>query len=160
MERTPTAFRLLQDGTGTWAAFRPFIGAWSDERLSLDVSADGPGTALTATARPVTSDASNAPCGPGVFALRWFECEPAHADEFVELSAGAWPAFEEGTPGPRVFGLFRAAEPAGDSTRFLLCTRYPSLAGWESSRADTGSREFRRRAELTRRTQVTLWRLA
>lgn len=153
-------FRLREDGTGTWAAFRPLIGAWSDERLSLDVSADGPGTALAATARPATPDSSDAPSGPGVFALRWFECAAAHAEEFVELSAGAWPAFEEGTPGTRVFGLFREVAPGDDLSRFLLCTRYPTLAGWESSRADTGSPEFRRRAELTRRTQVTLWRLA
>lgn len=153
-------FRLLEDGTGSWASFRPLIGAWSDERRSLAVGADGPGTRLVATARPTAADAVDAPTGPGVFALRWFDCPSADAEEFVELSAAAWPAFEQGTPGTRVFGLFRAGEPVGDATRFLLCTRYPNLAAWASSRFDTGTAEFRRRAELTRRTQVGVWRLA
>src|SRR4051812_923566 len=138
------------------------IGGWSDERLSVAAGGDGPGLGLTATARPESADPAGAPSGAGIFALRWFECAAGDADEFVELSSSAWPAFEAGTPGTRIFGLFRADanEASGDAARFLLCTRYPSLAAWESSRADTRSPQFRRRAEMTRRTQVSVWRLA
>src|SRR4051812_25395050 len=85
---------------------------------------------------PATTDhPSNAPGGSGVFALRWFTCAAADADEFVTLSASAWPEFEAANPGTRVFGLFRAlgggdAGPSGatgpteadpDVARFLLC---------------------------------------
>ena len=153
-------FRLLDDATGDWASFLPLIGAWSDERLSLATGGDGPGAPLWATARPTTAEAAEAPSGPGVFALRWFECARADADELVELSAAAWPAFEAATPGTRIFGLFRAEDGPGGDARFLLCTRYPALAAWESSRADTATPAFRRRAGLTTRSRVGLWRLA
>ena|SRR5947207_448231 len=151
-------FRLQDEAGGDWASFVPVIGGWSDERLSLSVGDVGPGVVLHATARPVNVE--GAPAGPGVFALRWFECEAADAEEFVELSASAWPAFEAATPGTQIFGLFRAVEVPAGAARFLLCTRYPSLSAWESSRADTRSPQFRRRAELTRRTKVSVWRLA
>src|SRR4051812_44600414 len=141
------------------------IGGWSDERLSVAAGGDGPGLGLTATARPESADPAGAPSGAGIFALRWFECAAADADEFVELSSSAWPDFEAGTPGTRIFGLFRAdandaSDAPGEAGRFLLCPRSPSRAAWESSRTDTRSPQFRRRAEMTRRTQVSVWRLA
>ena len=153
-------FSLRRDGSGDWASFVPLIGGWTDERISIAVGAEVPGERLVATARPVDADASNAPAGPGVFALRWFECRATDAAELVDLSAAAWPAFEAGTPGTRIFGLFRVEPDEGDTSRFLLCTRYPSVSAWETSRADTDTPEFRRRRELTRRSQVSLWRLA
>ena len=153
-------FRLRRDGGGDWASFLPVIGAWSDDRLSIASGDNGPGMPLAATARPLTADSTGAPAGPGIFALRWFECAAADADEFVALSEAAWPVFETGTPGARIYGLFRGLDLPGDTATLLLCTRYPSLAAWESSRADTRSAEFRRRAQLTRRTEVSLWRLA
>lgn len=153
-------FSLRLDDSGEWASFLPLIGGWTDERMSIAVGVDGPGRPLVATVRPTTADAADAPVGPGVFALRWFECAARDADELVDLSAAAWPAFEEGTPGTRIFGLFRVDEPEAEGARFLLCTRYPSVAAWETSRADTDSPEFRRRRALTRRSQVSLWRLA
>ena len=113
-----------------------------------------------ATARPVDASDDHRPVCPGVFALRWFECAPQDADALVALSEAAWPAFEEGTPGTRIFGLFRVGASDAPVARFLLCTRYPSISGWESSRADTDSVEFRRRRELITRSQVSLWRLA
>lgn len=152
-------FTLRDDDLGDWASFVPLIGGWTDERASIAVGGDGPGPVLVATARPSTPDAVDAPTGPGVFALRWFECEPADADELVELSTAAWPAFEAGTPGTTIFGLFRVEEPDAAAARFLLCTRYPSVSAWETSRADTDTPEFRRRRALTRRSQVSLWRL-
>lgn len=156
------AFRLLDGPSGDWATFVPLIGAWSDERLSIargEGAAGDAGQRLVATARPLSAGADDAPAGPGVFALRWFECRAPDAEEFVELSASAWPAFEASTPGARIFGLFQSLDAPAGVSRLLLCTRYPSLAAWESSRADTHSPQFRRRAELTVRTQVTLWRL-
>lgn len=152
-------FSLRDDDAGAWASFLPVIGGWTDERVSIAVGAEGTGVPLVATARPASTDSADAPVGPGVFALRWFECAAGDADELVALSAAAWPAFEEGTPGTRIFGLFRVDEPEAERARFLLCTRYPSVAAWETSRADTDSPEFRRRRALTRRSQVSLWRL-
>lgn len=158
---TGERFWMGTQGTGGWATFTPLIGGWSDEVVTLTAGDGGEptGVTLVATARPTTADAASAPTGPGVFALRWFECAIGDAEEFVSLSAAAWPAFEAANEGTRIFGLFQAVEAAEGRARFLLCTRYPSLAGWETSRADTRSPEFRHRAQLTRRTQVTLWRL-
>ncbi|MBK5222732.1 MAG: hypothetical protein JJE52_07620 [Acidimicrobiia bacterium] len=152
-------FRLLTNSIGSWAVFAPLIGHWSNERLSIAPGEDGPGLQLVATARPTSTLPLDAPVGPGIFALRWFECADPDADEFVDLSVGAWPAFEDGTPGTRIFGLFRT-DPAPDMVRFLLCTRYPDLAAWQSSRVDTNTPDFSRRRALTRRTQVSIWRLA
>jgi hypothetical protein len=153
-------FTLRSDGAGDWASFVPVIGGWTDQRLSIASGVHEEGEILVATARPLDATEEHRPVGPGVFALRWFECAPHDADELVELSEAAWPAFEDGTPGTRIFGLFRAGPSDAPVARFLLCTRYPSVAGWESSRADTDSAEFRRRRELITRSQVSLWRLA
>jgi hypothetical protein len=152
-------FHLRSDSAGDWASFVPLIGGWSDERLSIGSGAHEDGEVLVATARPVDTAEDHRPVGPGVFALRWFECAPHDAEELVHLSESAWPAFEEGTPGTRIFGLFRVGTSDAVVARFLLCTRYPNVAGWESSRADTDSAEFRRRRELITRSQVSLWRL-
>ena len=152
-------FTLRTDESGDWAAFRPLIGGWTDERVSIAVGAAADGVSLVVTARPVDPDLAHAPVGPGVFALRWFECDPAAAEELVELSVAAWPAFEAGTPGTRIFGLFRADPDASAPARFLLCTRYPSVAAWETSRTDTDTAAFRRRRALTQRSQVSLWSL-
>ncbi|QGG96858.1 hypothetical protein [Actinomarinicola tropica] len=154
-----TAFTLRRDDRGGWASFTPLIGGWTDERISIDVGSSTDGVPMIATARPVDDGTEHAPVGPGVFALRWFECRASDADELVELSEAAWPAFEAGTPGTLIFGLFRVEAPDTDVARFLLCTRYPSVSAWETSRADTNSAEFRRRRELTTRSQVSLWRL-
>ncbi len=154
-------FTFRHDDLGGWASFVPLIGGWTDERLSISVGIETDGEPLVATVRPLDSRPENAPVGPGVFALRWFECAPRDADELVALSEAAWPAFEAGTEGTRVFGLFRAGVvDDGTVARFLLCTRYASVSGWDASRADTDSPEFRRRRELTLRSQVSLWRLA
>ena len=153
------SYRLRTDASGKWAAFRPAIGAWNDESLSIDVGADGAGELLLATARPTSTAPADAPVGPGVFALRWFETAIGDADEFVALSAAAWPEFEGANPGTQIFGLFRRARDEGPLARLLLCTRYPSLAGWETSRNFVNSDEFRRRHALTRRTTVSMWLL-
>jgi hypothetical protein len=152
-------FTLRDDDAGDWASFVPLIGGWTDERVSIAVGRHQTGLPLVATARPTGPDDAEAPVGPGVFALRWFECDIDDADELVALSVAAWPDFEAGTPGTRIFGLFRADEADPERARFLLCTRYPSVAAWETSRADTDSTEFRRRRALIRRSQVSLWGL-
>ena len=153
-------FTLREDDQGGWASFTPLVGGWTDERVSIDGGLTDGGERMVATARPVDGTEANAPVGPGVFALRWFECVPSDAEELVALSEAAWPAFEAGTPGTQIFGLFRVGEQEGAVARFLLCTRYSNVAAWETSRADTNSEEFRRRRELTTRSQVSLWRLA
>lgn len=45
-------------------------------------------------------------------ALRRFEVEIGDADEFLDLSAGAWPTFER-LYEARILGLFRFDAPGG-----------------------------------------------
>jgi hypothetical protein len=114
-------------------------------------------TPLTPTVRPTNE---SPPRPRGVVALRWFEVETKDWEEFLDLSANAWPAFESAHDA-NILGLFRA--PDTDVARALLATRYASLAEWERSRhaiaaesgeqAEAGKR-FRRRQEITKKTIV------
>jgi hypothetical protein len=123
----------------------------------LDGLADA--TLLTPTVRP-TDDTPPQP--KGAVALRWFEVDPKDWEEFLDLSANAWPAFESAYDA-NILGLFRA--PDTDVARALLATRYASLAEWERSRhaiaaesgeqAEAGKR-FRRRQEITKKTIVRI----
>lgn len=118
---------------------------------------------LAPTARPVDA---TPPGAGGVVALRWFELAAADWDEFVDLSVGAWPAFEEAFEAT-ILGLFRARDVDEPDALALLVTRYASLAAWEESRtvlgarsgslADSG-RSFLRRHEITRRAVVRIGR--
>jgi hypothetical protein len=138
------------------------IGWWDDEIVVLagwpgDGHGDVAGDRLRATARPTTI----APFGGGgVFAHRWMHFDPAAWDEVLELSTGAWPAFER-TYGATIEGFLRSEE--GD--RVLLITRYPSIAAWETSRGivredgegeQDAARRFARRRELTSRAIVRI----
>ena len=116
---------------------------------------------LEATGRP----AAGPPVVPtGVVALRWFELAAADWDEFLDLSVGAWPAFESSFDAT-ILGLFRSTDVQPPDARALLVTRYASLAVWEESRSalrarsgslgESGER-FLRRRELTRRSVVRI----
>ncbi len=107
------------------------------------------------TARPKSAEP---PRRPGSYVHRWFDLEPRHVDEVVELSATAWETFES-TFEVEVIGFFRTlAEPGADAAQLMLLNWYPSLAAWEASRkfdADPESkRRFMRRAELTTGTRA------
>lgn len=148
-----------------WGMFAPQIGAAS-ETLEVVVPGELPALStatvavqqgLTATVRPTTTDPL--PADDGVYAHRWFDIDPADWDEFLSLSEGAWPGFEGANPGVRIHGFFRSGD---DGERVLLVTRYPSLAGWETSRNapdEAGGANFRRRHQLTRSTIVRTYRL-
>ena len=144
-----------------WGLFAPQIGAASEtvevvvpgELPALSTATVDAAHELTATVRP-TDDAPLT--DDGVFALRWFDIDPADWPEFLALSEGAWPGFEAANPGVRIHGFFRS----GDD-RVLLVTRYPDLAAWETSRNatdDAGGANFRRRHQLTRSTIVRTYR--
>jgi hypothetical protein len=99
----------------------------------------GPGAALTAG---------------GIYVHRWFEVETAAFDEFIALSAEAWPDFESRFDA-KIFGLFdltsgRAGDPPG-RRHLLLITRYASHGVWEDSRdpSTVAMQTFARRATLT-----------
>lgn len=104
------------------------------------------------------------PRGPGVWAHRWFEIDPADRDEFLALSREAWPDFEAAHDA-RILGMFESLTPPAGSSRLLLVTRYASLAVWERSRRAETPREqqawqrFRRRQELVRSTIVAIAQL-
>lgn len=121
---------------------------------------------LTPTARP--TDGPPVVGGGVVVALRWFDLAAADWDEFLELSVGAWPAFESSFDAG-ILGLFRVSDVEPPGAMALLVTRYASLAVWEESRsvlaARSGSlahsgRRFLRRHELTRRSVVRIGRPA
>ncbi|HZC15599.1 MAG TPA: hypothetical protein VE309_02455 [Caulobacteraceae bacterium] len=106
---------------------------------------------LAATIRPGPGAALKA---GGVYVHRWFEVETAAFDEFIALSAEAWPDFESRFDA-RIFGLFdltsgRAGDPPG-RRHLLLVTRYASHGVWEDSRdpSTAAMQTFARRAMLT-----------
>ena len=141
------------------------VGTGSDElRAALDAGGRD-ARPLYPTARP--TDDPPAVAG-GVVALRWFDLAAADWDEFLELSVGAWPAFESSFDAT-ILGLFRVGDVEPPDATALLVTRYASLAVWEESRsvlaARSGSlahsgRRFLRRHELIRRSVVRIGRPA
>ena len=113
---------------------------------------------FVATVRPVEP---KPPTERGVWAHRFFEIRDEDWPEFLALSEGAWPRFEE-TNGVRVRGFWRSLHVEPPLARVLLLTWYPSLAVWERSRGhrpDTKTepevwQRFIRRSELTESTIV------
>ncbi|HEX4197414.1 MAG TPA: hypothetical protein VHZ26_08230 [Caulobacteraceae bacterium] len=106
---------------------------------------------LAPTIRPAPGAALKA---GGIYVHRWFEVETAAFDEFIALSAEAWPDFESRFDA-QIFGLFdltsgRAGEPPG-RRHLLLITRYASHGVWEDSRdpSTAAMQTFARRAVLT-----------
>ena len=151
------AYREQPRGSGrgdAWAAFHAAGGiGWYDDIDVVIGHGNASGRPMVATARPTSPEPI---AGGGLFALRHFELHDAGAwDEFLALSTEAWPEFES-TNDARVEGLFRFTDVDDEA---LLVTRYPSLAGWESSRTsirpdNPAGRNFIRRRELTRRSVV------
>jgi hypothetical protein len=149
---------------GTWRGAGG-IGWWDDELITLagwpegTTPATNSGERIRATARPT----SITPLAKGgVCAHRLFEVASKDWDEMLELSTGAWPAFESAY-GATIEGFFRFVDVAEPDARVLLITRYPSMAAWEESRGVARSadedvveagRRFARRRELTRRSIV------
>ncbi|MGA0599480.1 hypothetical protein ACO2Q3_02100 [Caulobacter sp. KR2-114] len=111
---------------------------------------------LTPTARP--ADGASLKTG-GIYVHRWFTVGAADVEEFVRLSAEAWPKFE-GQFQTVIFGLFTAdrtpADLAADQTRLLLLTWYGDHGVWEASRDPTteSMQIFLRRQALTRHTRA------
>jgi len=147
--------------------FRGQIGLEANEGILLTVLPAELGSALAgarvvevermvATVRP---GEPATPRQPGVYAFRSFEVREADSAEFQSLSERAWPAFEAGYDAA-IFGLWKSLEPRPPEARFILLTRYASLATWEASRADVGRPEFVRRHKLTRATRVVTTTLA
>ncbi len=140
-----------------WPGRRPDPAGWS---APLDDAAGAEVIAMQATARPASPGVVRT---GGVHAHRWLDVEPGHEDEVVDLSAGAWPAFESSFDA-HIEGLFRVEDGAGP---MLLVTWYASVAEWERSRGVAGPDQgalaeaqdnFRRRRQLTRRRVVRLAR--
>ena len=121
-----------------------------------DAVLESRGERLVATVRP--RDPAP-PTLPGVYAHRWFELLESDWPEFLELSEGAWPAFESDYDA-QIQGFWRSLDVAPPRARVLLLTRYASLAEWERSRTPISDatheagRRFRRRHELTADTRV------
>ena len=134
----------------TW---RPDRVAGSDQRAGGHLVR---GAQLAPTIRP-TLGAALIP--GGIYVHRWFEVDSSTFDEFIALSAEAWPDFE-GRFDARIFGLFDLTSArAGDAPgrrHLLLLTRYASHGVWEDSRDPTTAamQTFARRALLTLSTRA------
>ncbi|MDR3510724.1 MAG: hypothetical protein P4L73_03765 [Caulobacteraceae bacterium] len=92
----------------------------------------------------------------GIYVHRWFEVAADSFDDFVALSAEAWPDFEARFDA-RIFGLFeQVQDDPSANRRLLLVTRYASHGVWEDSRDPTtqAMQTFARRAALTLSTQA------
>jgi hypothetical protein len=124
--------------------------------LKAEGVAGGAGQTLSLAARPGTADRLT---HGGIHVHRWFTVGAADRDEFVQLSAQAWPDFEAKFDA-RIFGLFdaqqSAADLAVDEKRLLLITRYGDHGVWEASRDPTteAMQIFARRQALTRFTRA------
>jgi hypothetical protein len=163
-----------------YAGFAPQFGLSSDQLVVMTCwdAPDGVGTRVESgllavdgveqveqhmmvpTARPRSA---KPPTRKGLYVHRWFDLEPRHVDEIVEMSAVAWETFER-TFEVEVIGFFRSLDGNAEQTRLMLLNWYPSLAAWETSRdfdADPASRDrFLRRAALTQRTWAITTSLA
>lgn len=106
---------------------------------------------LSPTARP--HQPSEQLDGEGLYVLRFFDVEPAHHAEFVEVSTAAWETFENtDTFAARAMGLFTAADDSSTSPeRMLLVTWYDGFGSWTASRTpDPAAQEaFAHRQRLT-----------
>jgi hypothetical protein len=95
----------------------------------------------------------------GIYVHRWFEVDGSTFDEFIALSAEAWPDFESRFDA-QIFGLFDLTSArAGDTPghrHLLLVTRYGSHGVWEDSRdpSTAAMQTFARRAMLTLSTRA------
>jgi hypothetical protein len=92
----------------------------------------------------------------GIYVHRWFKVEASEFDEFIALSAEAWPDFESRFDA-RIFGLFELSSGRTDHHRhLLLVTRYGSHGVWEDSRdpSTAAMQTFARRAILTLSTRA------
>jgi hypothetical protein len=111
---------------------------------------------LAPTIRPT----ANAALKPGgIYVHRWFEVESSAFDEFIALSAEAWPDFESRFDA-NIFGLFELTSTRPGDTpghrHLLLVTHYASHGVWEDSRDPTTAamQTFARRSMLTLSTRA------
>ena len=130
--------------------------------LSDDIT-NATSTILHPTVKP-TNDAP--PKQTGVYMHRWFTVNETDWDEFLQLSADAWPDFEAAT-GATVIGFWRPASNGTEEVTALLVTHYPSMAAWEASRGPNTTSEqaseawqaFVRRHEMTQSMTATAMEL-
>lgn len=160
-----------------WGAFFGLFGVGSNELMAVTVGSEAEvaesiavaqGLAgvtceapvpLAATARPTSAEPLRR---EGLYVLRFFDVNPAHYDEFVELSRTAWETFEA-ADGYRAEpqGLFRLRDDAAERGLMLLVTWYDGLGSWQASRhppAAAGQR-FQRRGQLATSTVAYATRL-
>lgn len=168
--RLGDALAAVRPADGLVAQFSPQLG-WAANEGAVLVREDAPAAVfeavaanatvverhrLTPTARPADGAALRT---GGIYVHRWFTVDAADVDEFVRLSAEAWPKFE-GQFQTVIFGLFKAdrtpADLAADQTRLLLLTWYGDHGVWETSRDPTteSMQIFLRRQALTRHTRA------
>jgi len=179
------AARLAASGHAVYGIWRSQIGRPRDElnailRWPEGTTAAEAEAALLAGIEDVAAAASETmhptlrptdeapPARQGNYAFRWFATPEAHWDEFLELSAAAWPGFEQAYDS-EVIGLWRLSGartgPAGDEAtgtafagvRSLLLTRRPNLAMWERSKLPANRAEAEVRAKLSRRYDLCEW---
>jgi hypothetical protein len=162
----------LTDGGKAVGLFTPQLG-WEASQAALLVERGGDPAALQALTRApevlscetheLAATIRPAPGAVlkrgGIYVHRWFEVDSSTFDEFIALSAEAWPDFESRFDA-QIFGLFELTSPRpGDAPghrHLLLVTRYASHGVWEDSRdpSTAAMQTFARRALLTLSTRA------
>jgi hypothetical protein len=161
----------LADGGKAVGLFVPQLG-WEAAQAALLVERGDPAAlkALSSAPEVVSCEfhelaptirpAPGAALKPGgIYVHRWFEVDSSTFDEFIALSAEAWPDFE-GRFDTNIFGLFELTTPRPGDTpghrHLLLLTRYASHGVWEESRdpSTAAMQTFARRAMLTLSTRA------
>jgi hypothetical protein len=145
-----------------WEAAQAALLVERGDRAALEATSAAPEVTscefheLAPTIRP-TAGAALKP--GGIYVHRWFEVDSSAFNEFIALSAEAWPDFEARFDAD-IFGLFeltsaRLGDAAGHK-HLLLLTRYGSHGVWEDSRdpSTAAMQTFARRAMLTLSTRA------
>ena len=160
-----------------WGAFFGLFGVGSNELMAITVGSEAEVAESIAVAQGLAGATCEAPLPlaatvrptsavplrrEGLHVLRFFDVNPAHYDEFVELSRTAWETFEA-ADGYRAEpqGLFRLRDDATERGLMLLVTWYDGLGSWQASRrppAAAGQR-FQRRGQLATSTVAYATRL-
>ena len=161
----------LTDGGKAVGLFTPQLG-WEAAQAALLVERGDPATLQTLTHAPEVLSCEVHELAPtirplpgavlkpgGIYVHRWFEVDSSSLNEFIALSAEAWPDFESRFDA-QIFGLFELTSARrGDAPghrHLLLVTRYASHGVWEDSRdpSTAAMQTFARRALLTLSTRA------
>ena len=130
-----------------WNDLSGSIGSEHVLRGELPILRKAQTVVMTPTLRPLNTEP---PTRQGNFAFRSFTLPKTNLGEFLDLCAGAWPAFESAFDS-QIIGMWRHHAEVEGEVNCLLLTRRPNLAMWERSKIPENPDEVEVRLKLSRR---------